>query len=66
MKSAIERGIEEDVRVAAALLGYLFRELLAIQLSHLVVVDLVPLAILSHDAPVVPALQHSLVHYYAA
>ena len=66
MKSAIERGIEEDVGVAAAQLGYLLSELLAVQLSHLVVVDLVPFSILSHVAPIVPPVQHSLVHYYAA
>jgi positive regulator of sigma E activity len=66
MKSAIERGIKENVRVGAAELLYLFVELLAIQFLYPVVINLEPFTILLHVTPIVAAFKHSLMHYYAA
>lgn len=54
--STIERGIEQDVCVSATSLTDLFTEFLGVELFYFIVIDLVPLTVLFHVAPVMASI----------
>lgn len=60
--STIERGIEQDVCISASNLTDFFTEFLGVELFYFIVINLVPLTVLFHIAPIMTSVKDALMH----